>query len=133
MMSTYFFSNITAVSLKSQEIQERKERQSLPFDIHALDFTVGDVLVLVFWNDGLVYKFEGMCLAVRGKQKITPDVTILLCNRILGVGISVTASYFYNRLFYLTFSDYKRKKFIYKRSKIYFIKSRLNKQTRIKA
>ena len=61
-----------------------------------------------------------------------PDTTLLLRNVIMGVGIEITASYFYNRVFNLSLSDYKRKEFIYTRSKLFYVRYRMNKSSRIK-
>lgn len=60
------------------------------------------------------------------------NVSLVLRNVILGVGIEVTVSYFVNRVYNLSLSDYKRKEFSYKRSKLYYVRSRINRSSRIK-
>jgi ribosomal protein L19 len=59
------------------------------------------------------------------------DVSLILRNVLNSIGIELCISYFYNRLFYLKFSDYKRKKFIYKRAKLYFLRTKLNRASKI--
>jgi len=48
------------------------------------------------------------------------------------VGIEMTVSYYYNRVYYLIISDYKRKQFLYKKSKLFFIRKKVNRASRVK-
>jgi hypothetical protein len=45
--------------------------------------------------------------------------------------IEVTVSYFYNRIYKLKFLDYKRKFYFFNKNKIFFIRKRLNRESRI--
>lgn len=59
-------------------------------------------------------------------------MTLILRNVIFGTGIEMLMSYYYNRLFKNTFtSDYKRKNFNYKSSKLYYLRFRQNQATKI--
>ena len=53
-------------------------------------------------------------------------------NVLSSIGIELSLSYYYNRLFFLKFSDFKRKKFIYKRANLYYLRKKLNRASRIK-
>jgi len=61
------------------------------------------------------------------------DMSLILRNVLNYVGVEFCISYFYNRLFFLKINDYKRKKFLYKRAKIYYIRATLNRGSRILA
>lgn len=99
--------------------------------LNLLKFSVGDVLIVFFWVKGILYRFEGICISIRKKNMKKVDVSLILRNVLNSIGIELCISYFYNRLFYLKFSDYKRKQFIYKRAKLYFLRTKLNRASKI--
>ena len=47
------------------------------------------------------------------------------------VGLEFTVSYYYNRLYTLKFLDYKRKFFYFNKNKLFFIRNRLNRESKI--
>lgn len=97
-------------------------------------FTRGDILTINFWIKSYNYHFEGLCLSLKNKKIVKPNVTVILRNIFYGVAIEVTASYFLNRLFLNTYmSDYKRKHFLYRPSKLYYLRSKKNKATTVKS
>ena len=94
-------------------------------------FKVGDIIIVFFWVNGIFYRFEGICICLKKKKFKKIDVILILRNVLGGVGIELSISYFHNRLFSFKFSDFKRKKFIYKRSKLYYLRYKLNRESRI--
>jgi ribosomal protein L19 len=52
-------------------------------------------------------------------------------NFIHQVGIECTFSFFYNRIYSLHVQDYKRKFFVYKKSKLYFLRGKINSNTKV--
>ena len=78
-----------------------------------------------------MYQFEGILLALKKNLK-HPECSLVLRNIILGVGVEYIISYYYNRIFFLKFSDYKRKRYIYKRSKLYYLRNQRTKSSRVK-
>jgi hypothetical protein len=90
--------------------------------------SVGDVLKIFFSKKGSFYYFEGLCFSIKRKSFLVPDSSLSVVNKIKGSVINFFFSYFYNLIFSLKFSDFKRKKKIGKGSKIYFIlnKSKFN-------
>jgi ribosomal protein L19 len=110
------------------------ERRSSRANIYSslLRFSVGDVLIVFFWVKGLLYRFEGICICIRKKSIKNIDSSLILRNVLSSIGVELCISYYFNRLFYLKFSDFKRKKFIYKRAKLYYLRNKLNKASRIK-
>lgn len=97
-----------------------------------LKFKVGDILIVFFWIKGNFYRFEGICICIKKKNIITVDISFILRNIINSIGIELSLAYYYNRLFFLKFSDFKRKKFIYKRAKLYYLRKKVNKASCIK-
>jgi len=59
-------------------------------------------------------------------------VSLTLRNVLLGVGIEYTLSYYYNRVYQLHVQDYKRKRFVYRRAKLYYLRQKLNRASRVK-
>ncbi len=94
-------------------------------------FIVGDVVSVVFRNKSFGYSFEGICLGIKKKFLIGPESSFILRNILGGVGIELLISFFYNRIFLLKISSYKRKKLFYGHARIYFIRYKLNKHSRI--
>lgn len=128
----YFISSESNVTKNSLLIQQRKQRKHVLNLSEAVHFSTGDIIVVVFWKSYIVYRFEGICISIKKKNLSQPDVSLVLRNVILGVGVEFTVSYFFNRVYNLSLSDYKRKNFIYKRSKLYYVRQRMNRASRIK-
>jgi len=127
LFSNYFkSSNI----VKDAIIERRSSRTNIYSSL--LKFSVGDVLIVFFWVKGLLYRFEGICICIRKKNMKKVDSSLILRNVLGSIGVELCISYYFNRLFYLKFSDFKRKKFIYKRAKLYYLRNKLNKASRIK-
>lgn len=109
--------------------ERRRRRRVLSKAIH---FSAGDVFAVIFWKRSYIYRFEGICISRRKKSLLDPDAALILRNVLLGVGIESTISYYYSRVYKLHILDYKRKKFIYKRAKLYYIRQRINRASRVK-
>lgn len=97
-------------------------------------FSRGDILTVNFWAKTYRYHFEGICLALKRKKLLKHNVSLILRNILFKTGVELTMSYYYNRLFRNTFmSDYKRKNFNYRSSKLYYLRSRENQASKIKS
>jgi|ERR1044072_3233101 ribosomal protein L19 len=95
----------------------------------ALVFQAGDILKVTFKRGGQGYYFEGICLAIRKNKFLSKQSSLVLRNVIYGVGIEIIASYYLNRLYYLGFSDYKRKRLFYPKRKLFFLRLGENQET----
>lgn len=96
-------------------------------------FQRGDIITISFWNKTFYYNFEGICLAIKNNKILNPNVMLTLRNVLFKVGVEVKVAYYQNRLFHNTsISDYKRKGFTYRSSKVYFLRLKENQATRIK-
>jgi ribosomal protein L19 len=107
------------ISLLRKGIVERRNRKAV-FG-RFFFFKVGDVLEVFFFKSSYVYIFEGICLSIRKKYFVVPDVSIILCNVVQNVFIKCVFSYYYNRIYSLLIKDYKRKLRIYSKSKLFFL------------
>lgn len=119
---------------KQELINFRKKRTSiLKQPIMGKIFTRGDILTVNFWCKTYRYHFEGICLSLKKKKITKPNVTIILRNILFKTGVEMCMSYYSNRLFRNTFmSDFKRKNFNYKLSKLYYLRYKENQATKIK-
>lgn len=128
-----FFSNYLKDNniIKEAILDRRSRRVNIFPSSNLLKFTVGDILIVFFWVKGLLYRFEGICIAIKKRNLLNVNTTLILRNVLNSIGVELCISYYYNRLFYLKFSDYKRKKFIYNRAKLYYLRNKLNKESRI--
>lgn len=131
MLDNQFFL-LESSNFTKKFINQRKRRDNVCNLVEALAFNPGDVVVVVYWKEYIVYRFEGLCIAIKKRSLKNLDVSLILRNVILGVGIEVTVSYFFNRVYNLSLSDYKRKEFLYKRSKLFYVRKRINRASRIK-
>jgi ribosomal protein L19 len=95
-------------------------------------FAVGDVLNTTHKNRYVTYGFEGLCICLRRKNFYRPDITIISRNILVNIGVESTLSHFYNRAYRLCVVHYKRKRFDYKRAKIYNVRNELNRASRVK-
>lgn len=97
--------------------------------VKGLFFKSGDVLRVNFLRAGQGFFFEGLCLAIKKKSLSHKDSSLLLRNLVGGSGIEIKASYYYHRLYGLAFSDFRRKRYHYMRSKLYYLRARVAKHT----
>ena len=130
-----YFNSIKQINKKRELIKERKNRSViLAKNNVGKKFTRGDILTINFWSKSCNYHFEGICLGLKKKNILSPNSTIILRNVLYGTGVELCVSYFLNRLYRNLFmSDYKRKKFIYKSSKLYYLRSKNNQKSRVKS
>lgn len=95
------------------------------------NFYIGDVLSVSFRSKGYSFFFEGLCLGVKRRFFVDPETSFILRNVLDNIGIELIFSFFYNRIFFVKISDFKRKNFFYSKSKIFFIRNKLNLESRI--
>jgi len=112
-------------------IKERKNRDLIPNSFVIHKFLVGDILEFVYFYKSIALTFSGICIAIRKKSFILPDMSLILRNIIIKTGMEITYSYFYNRGYKQKFLDYKRKIFTFNKNKLYFIRDRLNQESRV--
>jgi len=131
----YYIYNLLNSQLKLTPtfyIKQRKNRSFIKGSNKYKKFVVGDIVEFLFVFKSVPLLYSGICIAVRKKSFLMPDVTLILRNIIMKVAIEVTVSFFYNRLYKLKFLDYKRKFYFFNKNKIFFIRQRINKESRIK-
>lgn len=112
-------------------IKQRKNRIFIRGSKKYKRFLIGDIIEFLFVFKSVPLLYSGICLAIRRKSFLVPDVTLILRNIIMKVAIEVTVSFFYNRIYKLKFLDYKRKFYFYNKNKIFFLRKRLNRESRV--
>lgn len=95
-------------------------------------FSVGDILNVSYISGFVTYGFEGICICLRKKHIKNLNTSFILRNILSGVGVELTISFYYNRAYRFTIADYSRKDFYYKRAKLFYLRKRLNRASRIK-
>jgi len=128
----YFTSEFEVVLKSDLLINERVNRVCLLNSIDVFPVVVGDIIAISFWKAAIVYKFEGICIAIKKKSLLNINTSLIIRNVISGVGIEVVVSFFMNRVFSLSILDYQRKQFLYRKSKLYYLRGKLNRASRVK-
>jgi ribosomal protein L19 len=121
---------------KNLNIITRRSKKNIlnNFNASSKFYIRGDIITINFWVKSYNCHFEGICISLKNKNIINPNVKIILRNVIIGVGIEMQAAYFLNRLYLNIYvSDYKRKQNKYRPSKLYYLRDKKNKATKIKA
>jgi ribosomal protein L19 len=113
-------------------VKTRMERMYLMGSTPLVHVNTGDIIALVFWKDAIIYRFDGICIAVKKFSLLNLETSICVRNVILGIGIEVVGSYFINQIYSLIILDYKRKQFLYRKSKLYYLRCKLNRASRVK-
>jgi len=129
-LSYFYKKKEQKLSFTSLYIKKRKNRDLIKFTKWR-KFVVGDILEFVYFYKTIPLIFSGICIAIKRKNFILPDVVIVLRNIILKTAIEITVSYFYNRIYTLKFLDYKRKIFTFNKNKLFFIRKRVNRESRV--
>lgn len=128
----YFFPFASKnISKTKKYVYRRKKRDKIKGLKKSYKFNAGDIINVVYFKKSLGFTFEGICLAVRKMSFDSPATSFLLRNVILGVGIEFISSYFYNRNYYLTLLDYKRKAYFYRHNKLYYLRDKVNRNTKV--
>ncbi len=112
-------------------VKQRKNRPLVKNTLKLKMFKVGDVLEFIFFLKNMALIFSGICICIRKKNFILSDVTLILRNIIIKTIIEVTVSYYYNRIYKLKFLDYRRKFYTFNKNKLYFIRKRVNQESRV--
>ena len=92
-------------------IKQRKNRTFINGSKKYRTFIIGDIIEFLFVFKSVPLLYSGICIAIRKKSFLIPNVTLILRNIIINVAVEVTVSFFHNRLYKLKFLDYKRKFF----------------------
>src|ERR1700753_2710448 len=77
-------------------IKQRKNRNLIKGSKKYKIFTIGDIIEFLFVFKSVPLLYSGICIAIRKKSFLVPDVTLILRNIIMKVAIEFTVSFFYN-------------------------------------
>ena len=123
--------SLAELKQKRNLIKFRRNRPVISGFNKVYHFFSGDIIKVVAMCRNLPFVFEGVCISVRRRKFCSSNVSFILRNIIFGVILEVTFSYYYNRLYTMKLHDYKRKMYNVRGSKILFIRSRLNRESRV--
>lgn len=112
-------------------IKSRKHRAFIKNSFKIRKFLIGDILEFVYNYKNMALTFNGICISLRKKSFVMPDQALILRNVIIGTGIEVVLSYFYNKGYKMQFLDYRRKFFSYNKNKLFFIRDRVNRESKV--
>jgi len=127
--NSFFASTTIKLDMRRESMERRRFRTRFGLS----PFNVGDILNVSFTSGFIIYGFEGICISLKKRRLRSPDASIKLRNVLQGVAIEVSIAYFYRRAYKFALSNHKRKRFVYKRSKLYSIRYGINKHSRVKA
>jgi ribosomal protein L19 len=132
-LKNYFYKDIKKEFKIKPEfyIQERKNRPFIKNSFKLKYFKVGDIIEFIFFLKNMALIFSGICISIKKKNFILPDVILILRNIIIKTSIEITVSYYYNRIYKLKFLDYRRKFYTFNKNKLYFIRKRVNQESRV--
>jgi ribosomal protein L19 len=134
MYLDYFFKKEIKKSSKltpSYYIKKRKNRKLVKGTLSLKFINIGDIMEFVYVYKSIPLIYKGICIAIRRRFFIKPDVTLILRNIIMKIAIELTISYYYNRLYKLKFLDYKRKFYYYNRNRLFFLRERVNRESQV--
>lgn len=107
-----------------------KKRQSRALLLGTfVHFTRGDIVALNYRLRGLGFNFTGLCLGVRRRSMLTSNASFALRNVLGKVPVEVNiVLYGLCRMSYKVL-DYARKRIYYRSSKLYYLRSKSNKES----
>lgn len=108
-------------------IKERKKRDRLLGNL--VRFSRGDILTINYRLFGLGFIFTGICIKVSKKSMLNSNTAFCLRNILGKVSVEVNFTlYSLCRVSYKLL-DYARKKVYYKSAKLYYLRSKPNKES----
>jgi|ERR1700722_2159744 len=128
-MSKNYFNNL--VIKEKNYLFLRKHRKSVKGLFKSFKFSVGDILKVIFIIRNFYLIFEGICICVKKKNFLSFNTGFTIRNIILGIGVEMMFSYFCNRLYSLKLQNYKRKFRSIKKSKLFSIRNKKNKHSKV--
>jgi ribosomal protein L19 len=126
-----YFKSFHVKNLKKDYIVLRRNREKLKGFKKAFYFKVGDILEIVYMRGRLPLIFTGICICLKKRKMLNPDTGFILRNVIMGVGIEVTFSLFYNRVYKPIFVDFKRKFHNYRKNRLFFVRYRVSRNSKV--
>jgi len=112
-------------------IKLRKNRVPIAGLKKVFYFKVGDIVEVVYLLKNLPLIFSGICIAIRKKRMVDPNTSFILRNIVMQIGIELTFSFYYNRVYKLVFLDYKRKFYTYKKKRLFFIRNKVSRNSKV--
>lgn len=74
----YFLAENDRLTKTRSLIKSRKHRSKILNMRNSLKFNVGDILLIIFWKESIVYRFEGICISIKNKSLMKPNTSLIL-------------------------------------------------------
>jgi len=129
--NSYFF-DLNSKDFINRDIYLRKRRTVIDGFKSVFKFQASDIIKVIYSKKNIVFTFEGLCLSIRKRNFKDPETSFVLRNIFMGVGMEATVSLYYHRLYGFFIQDYKRKYKNYFKAKLYYVRNRVNRESRIK-
>ena len=113
------------------DINELRMLERASRGITSPPFSVGDIISISYVIKFITFGFEGICICLRKKKIKNMNSTFILRNNLNGIGVELTMAYFYNRAYNFGVADHSRKKYHYNKSRLFFLRSGLNKASKV--
>ena len=136
--STEVKSNIILKKQKEKGFQsyilKRRFKRPYIFGTNILLFSAGDIVSVFLEVAGLLVRFKGICISIRGKSLGNVNCSFRLRNIVNKVGIEITIPLYRSNfnLSSLAIYDYERKRFRYRSSKLYYLRNRSNRSSLVR-
>lgn len=113
------------VALKNLSFNERAE----VLENSAKAFTRGGVLTVGYRLRGFGFIFTGLCIGVRRKRMLSGSTSFILRNIFSKVSVELYIMVYGLCRLNFKFLDYARKKFMYRGSKLYYLRNKANTES----
>ena len=127
------YRKLTPKLLGIRKIIHQRKRERKKFWGIVGRIIIGDIIFIKYRLGCIDYMFHGICFAVKLKNMPkSPDIGLKIRNVIGGVGVELSLPYIYGRIYNVLIKySYMRKSIFYKRSKLYYIRKRKNRASRV--
>lgn len=93
------------------------------------DFSVGDILKIIYRVDYLVFEFKGICVSKKKKKFLNSNSSFIIRNIVSGVAVELFLNYNFTFVLQLILNKHKKKKLNYKLSKLFYLRRNKNKDS----
>lgn len=92
---------------------------------------IGDVLSVYYASGPFVYHFKGICMTLQKKSQIKKTSNLTLRNVYYGIGIELLFGLISNCIFKIVRFDYEKKKFMYNKAKLLYLRRKINRESSV--
>jgi ribosomal protein L19 len=107
-----------------------KKLKIIPYKDYFLPlFKIGDVVSVYYSSYGFFHSFKGICIGLPYKRQKSKHSNIILRNVYFRVAMELCLGIYSNCLYRVQKLDFQRKRVVYRKSKLFYLRNKLNKQS----